>query len=180
MAVPNTFTNGTIADADEINDNFDYITNLLEPLNTNGIRVKSAFQSIATTGSTNNSITGTAANIIDFDITTFYQNSSSWTGGISGSNAYIIIDYGAVIWNATVFTRYYLTSSGGGSGSYKISFSQDGSNWTELTCTADSDNFEQCYNIMRFRYLRFVALRTTSSSANNATVKLYECQVIGL
>lgn len=273
MAVPNTFTNGTVADANKVNENFDYVAPEIQAkagealtagqlvyikesdgkvyvadkdvgcvdgivlANTNanataiiqvggkytttgltantvyylgdsgaltttfnsfqiGVAISttilqiniirqslinnfSTISSIDTTGSTNNTITGTAANIYDFDTTTFYQNSSSWTGGISGSKAYIIIDYGKFIYNSTVFTKYYLTSSGGGSGQYYLSYSLNGSTWVELTFTADSDGREDTFHIPKFRYLRYVAIRTSSSGANSSTARVYWTHIIG-
>ena len=128
-------------------------------------------------------ITGTTGNISDKNTTTYYEINSYSSPNFPSTPpiSELTLDYGSIIWNASIFLEYYLAStvSGGTTGIHTISYSTDNTNWTDLAITANSDNKEDHYNILKFRYLKFNVHVSGSYDPKTTLVKIYECRVIG-
>jgi len=116
-------------------------------------------------------LTGTPTEIIDKNLTTYYQVYSTYTGAPLGNQSEIILDYGQDLWNTQVY--YSWTEPVGGQvGTGGLKYSSDGINWITHTTTLGVG----VMNLFHFRYLKFE--NQCDSNANIAT-KIYECRVMG-
>lgn len=128
--------------------------------------------SVASSGGANGAVmAGSPAEVIDKDLSTFYQYGKITTA--ANGDYDIIIDYGRPIWNATLWIKC------GAQGNTKtLDYSSDGSSWTtqqaDGTFTGDPVTFN--FNLLTFQYLR---LRAHKTSGTDAWVKIYECRLMG-
>lgn len=178
MAVPNTFVNGTEANADEVNANFDYITAITDKA---VLDVSSnVTMSASKTGNFGTPTTGTAANVYDKDFTTSYDVSVASTG--DGTKALITTaDFGAIYYNAQLTYKIYINHPSIASANISVDYSTDGSNWTALK-TGYLNNTAITYTeviaLVGIRYLRAVC--TSDAHPVTDSMKFYELILTGV
>ena len=115
-------------------------------------------------------ITGVIENVRDKDLTTSYKSEVTGGGG-GGSNDYatwVILDFGKVLWNCILYTKYDL-----GNGTHTIDTSPDGTNWTDIS--GGVQNATATFGIFSTRYVRFYAKRTDAVTY----VEVFEARLMG-
>jgi hypothetical protein len=180
MAVPNTFSNGTVADADEVNENFAYCTDLIDPLELVATKDVSTVSdgSITTSGTAS----GTKSDIYDKNLTTYYQVAHSGTTALT---AELKIDYGAIMFCGNAFFQIgFIDTTGGGgtTGGYTISSSLDNSTWVTLVTASvganSTVNLSGTYTCSA-RYLKIVFSKGSNISGASVTIRAYEVRFCG-
>ena len=174
MAVPNIFSNGTVADADEVNENFAYLV-ANSPLD--GSSVATITDSVS--GVAGGLFEGTKSNAFDKDNTTYFQvyadNSTSASGTLT-----TLIDFGRVMWGGIYSYHMEFTFNNASGGTCTIAYSADNSNWTTIESFSTNNVLVAKTTTNLFyaaRYLRVT--HTASGAAARITTNIYEAHMHG-
>ena len=164
MAVPNIFTNGTVADADEVNANFTYVENV------------TAFGILPTVSGWVSDPTN-LANLTDGDTST----NIVWTNAsiATGTSAWVKIDLGSLkpIRTVGIHTNAVNTNASSDFSYVKVEVSPDDSAWTELTTLAMQNTStpkvvweEVSTSLLQVRYVRLNVYDTSNNQNCSASI----------
>lgn len=184
MAVPNTFTNGTVADADDVNENFVYVDDAAILLNSKAVKRVTTEMGFTNTGTGQFSTiltTNAPAQAYDLDIATYYDvYSSSVTTAASTITSKI--DFGRLYYNTSL--SYSITIGGGNNmlnTTYSIDYSLNGTDWTNLASGnngAGAATYTKMSNLFSVRYFRVYGTCANSNCTYN--IKFNEIMLTGL
>ncbi len=125
-------------------------------------------------------VTGTIAEMLDYDNTTYYQVSGAKELGIDDAIADVVFDFGKQVYDARIYLDYYLAySPGGGGDEAYVKYSEDDITYVTLSATTATDHTIITYNIPKFRYLKFRADSSSTSGGASAVAKIYLMNVVG-
>ncbi len=178
MAIPNTFSNGTVADADEVNANFTYVTNLLAST-INDVSANADFTP-SVSGNLAAPTAGTEANAYDKDFSTEYTVSSASTGG-GAKTLTVLCDYGAIYSHIHLTYKIDFITNNITGHTFKLEHSTDNSNWTELENEGvgnETIQVEDSVLMPQLRYLRMTG--TGSGDPVTLQINTYEFIVSGV
>ena len=122
-------------------------------------------------------ITGVVSSVFDKDLSSNYKVSCA-SGGIN--EATVKIDFGSVIWNATVFAKYLFGIEGGRfdiSNVTELQYSVNGTDWVTLRSITSGTTYLDGFTVPCLRYVRFYHVMGVNNWQLDTTV--YECRVTG-
>ena len=138
-----------------------------------------SFQGVATLYGTSQAVTGNIGLTRDGDLTTLYSLNAISTS-TSGFGVAIEIDYGKIFTNCQIsYKADFTKNNGSGSASWAVSYSIDGTNYTDLdtgsVATGNTDTITNSKTTIQARYVKF----NIQFTGLDLTTRVYECRLMG-
>jgi len=181
MAVPNSFTNGTVADADEVNENFTYCTDAITALGAPFIERATAL------------VGGLTPAITESNPGFQSQSLSNWSNAFDNSKttyATFAISAGNILGSPTATFTFTMaqqyktaliswdfTFNKSSNGSCGLYYSKDGTNWVTLdSSSTNGENKSGCLQVANLEYFRFTV--SAGNQYQSASIYLNNLSII--